>query len=121
MERFENDLLAAIGLWYGKDTSSERVSYPKEFDVIALEKEIKNSFDLVSEGISETFNKLLMKRMVRKSLKSASAEEFKTIDAEIDAKQTIATTDINIANVHDEQVHGPEANGFVQAGEVMNQ
>lgn len=109
MERFENDLLAAIGLWYGKDTSTERISYPKEFDVIALEKEIKNSFDLISEGISETFNKLLMKRMVRKALKSASSDEFKTIDAEIEAKQTIATTDINLATTHAEQIHGPEA------------
>ena len=95
MESFEDRLLYAFGLWQ-RSEPKEEVQFPREFDIVSLERDIKNTFDLVSEGFSDTFNKLLYKRVVRKTLKSADEATLATIDAEIDARDTLTRSGLDI-------------------------
>ncbi|MFA5092025.1 MAG: hypothetical protein WC483_05675 [Candidatus Paceibacterota bacterium] len=96
MERFEGELYDAFGLWTNQKIDAP-VEYAKEFDIISVEREIKNAFDIVAEGISDTLKKALYKRVARKALPSADDKTFKTIDAEIDALPAAEKTDLEVS------------------------
>ena len=100
MERFENELFTILAAWNGKSELNEDIKYDKDFDVINMEKDIKNSLDLVAEGISGTFNSLIYKRLVRRSLTNATQRDLTVIDKEIDVSGGGISSNVNME--HDE-------------------
>ncbi len=84
------DLVAA---WSGQDFAGE-ISYPRDFDVIDLQHELKIGMDALTLGISRKFDAELKKRLARQLLGEGISDE--TL-AEIDAE-------VNAADVYDDQV-----------------
>jgi len=106
MERFEQSFFDVMARWMGKDECEEKVAYNKDFDVSNLEKEIKNALDLVTEGFSDTFTKLVYKRLVRRVLTTATQEDLATIDKEIEEANTSRATEVDLEDNHDEEGDG---------------
>lgn len=85
LERAEMAVGELACQWLGEAWDG-RVVYPKEFDVSALENELRNAMDAISMDISPTFNQLLKARVARRVLgDSANPQQWEEIDREIEA------------------------------------
>jgi len=70
----------------------KNVKYPNSFDVIALETEIKSSFDIMERNFSPTLNKVLMKNIARRVASSSPPDIRETIEDEIESEDGIVET-----------------------------
>ena len=88
MESFETELYNMFALWMGKG-DVEPVNYQKDFDVIALDAEIRNSLDLIAENFSTKYSSVLKKRLVRRTASNIAEETLIEIDKEIDESSIV--------------------------------
>ena len=66
------------------DIGKLEITYPKEFNLLDLQAEIKNGFDALGINISDTFNKEFKKKLVRKLLPNLASKTKDAIDTEIE-------------------------------------
>lgn len=85
LERTENELNRLSYKWMGKNPDDiQRVVYPTQFDIEALEAALESTFLIVEREISERLNKELLKKLSRKALPLVSDEIKKEISDEIE-------------------------------------
>lgn len=86
LERTENELNRLAYKWMGKNPEEvQRVIYPSQFDVEALESALESTFSIVEREISETLSKELLKKLARKALPLSTDEIKKKISDEIES------------------------------------
>jgi len=92
-QQFENELCKMAYMQLGKNVDVyKNVKYPNSFDVIALETEIKSSFDIMERNFSPTLNKVLMKNIARRVASSSPPDIRETIEDEIESEDGIVET-----------------------------
>lgn len=85
IEAAEARIARLVGAWEGKEFEGE-ISYPRDFDVVDLERELKTAIDALTLEMGQRFNAELKKRTVRTVLgEGLDPETLKAIDDEIDA------------------------------------
>lgn len=82
------------------DIGKLEIEYPKEFNLLDLQAEIKNGFDALEINVSDTFNKEFKKKLVRKLLPNLASKTKDTIDAEIEA--SLQESDAEIDKINNE-------------------
>ena len=92
MESFETELYNLFALWMGKG-EVDPVTYQKDFDVIALDSDIRNSLDLIAENFSDKYSSFLKKRLVRRTASNIPDETLVIIDKEIDEAKVMNLND----------------------------
>ena len=65
------------------------MAYQKDYDVVALDADIRNSLDLIAENFSEKYSSFLKKRLVRRTASNIAEETLIEIDKEIDESKAI--------------------------------
>jgi hypothetical protein len=76
--------------WMGEDGEDVRVVYPKSFNVDDLAARIQEDLDALSMDLGDTAAKRIRQRAARRVLgDSATPEDFKQIDAEIEAGPSV--------------------------------
>ncbi|CAK0766032.1 conserved hypothetical protein [Gammaproteobacteria bacterium] len=85
IERAETEIAALVSAWSG-ETWDGTISYPREFNVVDLQAELKIAMDSLTLGISKTFDATLKKRVARDILGGrVDPKTIDKIDLEIDA------------------------------------
>ena len=83
LEDGERRIIALFYKWLGREVAAE-VEYPDDFNIRSLNDEIEETISLLTLDISETFNKELKRRIVKKALPSISDQQESEITDQID-------------------------------------
>ena len=86
-EKAEKQIARIFGLWTRREIKDLSISYPRDFNVVDLEAEVKRGLDALTMGISETFDRELKKALARKLLGQGvcRTRPLAQIDEEIEA------------------------------------
>lgn len=91
-EKAERLMAKLFGLWTKREVKDLSISYPRDFNVVDLEAEVKRGLDALTMGISETFDQELKKSLARRLLGQGVADEtLARIDKEIEAGDVYET------------------------------
>ena len=87
-EKAERQMAKIFGLWTQHEVEDLSVSYPRDFNVVDLEAEVKRGLDALTMGISETFDKELKKSLARRLLGEGVPDKvLARIDEEIESAE----------------------------------
>ncbi|NCD40752.1 MAG: hypothetical protein EOL88_01535 [Bacteroidia bacterium] len=111
LEKAENLIVSLFSKWSGITIDDFKVDYPDDFDVKSLSDEILIAQELTLLGVSERFNKEIMKRVAKKALPKIPPEILTEINEEIE--ETDYTEEIA------SKASGASSNGS-QSGEDNN-
>lgn len=91
-ERAERQIAKIFGLWTRREIKELSISYPRDFNVVDLEAEVKRGMDALTMGISETFDKELKKSLARRLLGEGVPDKvLAQIDQEIESAEVYET------------------------------
>ena len=110
LEKAENLIVKLFSKWMNISVDDFKVDYPDDFDVKSLSDEILIAQELSLLGVSERFNKEIMKRIAKKALPKIEPEILNEINDEIEAKDYSA--ELAATNT--------PGNNYDQAGEKNN-
>lgn len=113
MEQAEEAMALLVNLWEGetKPIEEDLIDYPESFDIKSLTDEL-NEFNLLTESVSsDTYRKLLEKRLVSKGPK-LEKDEMEAVKTEIEASMDIAQEQAKAAlQIQKKQASQPPAKG----------
>jgi hypothetical protein len=91
LEKAEEELAVLVSLWEGVNETlpPDLIDYPDAFDVKTLLQALEEARLLAQSVASDTFRKLMQKRLVKKAVPKLDTAEFMTVMAEIDTVRTI--------------------------------
>jgi hypothetical protein len=99
----EVEILEIVAAWMGQDSKDTEISYPKDFNLRDLERELENHFKALTLNLSERFNKEYKKKASRKILSDLTPEKQAEIDKEIEEGEELPNIESMIDDEDDDE------------------
>lgn len=106
LEDGERRIIDLFYKWLGRDVAAE-VEYPDDFNIRSLNDEIDETLSLLTLNISDTFNRELKKRMVKKALPSLTEETEEEITEDIDDESSPAADELEAEKAQPDATQEP--------------
>lgn len=88
LEQLEYYIIKLFGEWMNISLGNYQIQYPDTYDVKSLSDELLQVQSLLILGISQTFDKEILKGVVAKAIPQATPEILEKINKEIERRQT---------------------------------